>query len=77
MLYMCIVCTCIHAIVNFDFVAVLANSSSTLQQTQSTPILLEVESVVEFGDPVQYGTIKRIEEDSILYKEVALIETVT
>ena len=62
---------------SFDFIAVLANSSSTIQQTRSTPILLEVRSAVEFGDPVQYGTIKRIEEDPTLNKEVAQIEIVS
>ena len=39
--------------------------------------MLEVGSAIQFGDPVQYGTIKRIEEDPILNKEIAEVETVS
>ena len=48
-----------------------------LQQPQSIPIMLEAGSAIQFGDPVQYGTIKRIEEDPILNKEIAEVETVS
>ena len=43
----------------------------------NVPTMLEVGSAVEFGYPVQYGTIKRIEEDPISNKEIATIETVS
>ena len=50
---------------------------SALQQAQSIPIMLEVGSAIQFGDPAQYGIIKRIEEDPILNKEIAEVETVS
>ena len=49
------------------------------ETVQAKPIsaMLEVGSVVQFGDPVQYGVIKRIEEDPISNKEIAKVETVS
>lgn len=41
------------------------------QQAQSVLVMLEAGSAIEFGDPVRYGTIKRIED------EVAEIEMVS
>ena len=38
--------------------------------------MLEVGSAVQFGDPVQYGTIKRIEEDPISNRKIAEVEMV-
>ena len=52
-------------------------SMPALQQAQSIPIMLEAGSAIQFGDLVQYGTIKRIEEDPILNREIADVETVS
>ena len=52
-------------------------SESALRQAKPISAMLEVGSVVQFGDPVRYGTIKRIEEDPISNKEIAKIETVS
>ena len=41
------------------------------------PQVLEVGSMVQFGDPVQYGVIKVIKKDSITNVEVAEIEIVS
>jgi len=38
--------------------------------------LLEAGSAIQFGDPVQFETIKRIEQDCALNKEIAEIEKV-
>lgn len=51
-------------------------SESALQQAKPIPAMLEAGSTVEFGYPVQYGIIKRIEEDPISNKEIAIIEMV-
>ena len=52
-------------------------SESASQQAKPIPAMLEVGSAVEFGYPVQYGVIKRIEEDPISNKEIAKIEMVS
>ena len=39
--------------------------------------MFEVGSAVEFGDPMQYGVIKKIEHDPVLNKEVAELEMVS
>ena len=54
-------------------------SASALQQSELIPPvpMFEVGSAIQFGDPVQYGTIKRIEEDLTLNTEVAEVEMVS
>ena len=47
------------------------------QQAQTVPLMFEVGCAVQFGNPAKYGTIKRIEEDYVLNKEIAEIETVS
>ena len=44
---------------------------------QHTSHKLETGSLVQFGDPVQYGVIKRIETKPDTFKEVAVVETVS
>ena len=39
--------------------------------------MLEVGSAVQFGDPVQYGIIKKIERDPVSHKEIAEVEMVS
>ena len=51
-------------------------TQSALRQARPFSQLLEPGSMVEFGNPVQYGTIKRI-EDHISSKKIAEIETVS
>ena len=44
---------------------------------QHTSHKLETGSLVQFGDPVQFGVIKRIETEPDTFKEVAVVETVS
>ena len=50
--------------------------STPPQEAQPIAQLLEVGSAIQFGDPVQYGTIKRIEQEFVPNKEIAEIEKV-
>jgi len=50
--------------------------SALQQEALPVPQLLETGSTIQFGDPVQYGTIKRIEQDFVMNKEIAEIEKV-
>ena len=48
------------------------------QQAQTNPLMLEVGSAIQCGENlVQYGTIKRIEDDPISNKEIAEVEMVS
>ena len=46
------------------------------QKAQSNLPLLEVGSAIQHGDPVRYGTIKRIENNPVLNKDIAEVELV-
>ena len=46
------------------------------QKAQSNLPLLEVGSAIQYGDPVQYGTIERLEDDPVLKKRIADVELV-
>ena len=64
----------------FYFIAVKVEGSNKAnmpasQQAQSIPPVLGVRSPIQFGDPVKYGMIKRIDEDPISNTEVAEVRT--
>ena len=41
------------------------------------PPVFEVGSAIQFGDPLQYGVVKRIENDPVLNKEIVEVEMVS
>ena len=46
------------------------------QEVQSIPPVLGVGSAIQLGDPLQYGVIKRTENDPVLNIEIAEVEMV-
>ena len=48
-----------------------------LKEVQPIPPMLGVGSAIQLGDPLQYGVIKRIENDPVLNIKIAEVEMVS
>ena len=73
-----VIITYVHIIIillNFDIARKPDDTSHVLPRP--IPQLLEVGSMVQFGDPVEYGVIKQIRKDSHSNEEFAEIELVS